>query len=260
MAPPVMDKDLASLNDEFLTLDGRTTAIRSSRLGLTIPSLTSTMADAGMALFNNPIDPAYSRRLWEIVRHEFIRVDGDGHVEMEMRGWDKLDTGNYRPSNITPLAMVGAAAAEMGDTEVADAIERTMADFHPPTERDGVRWYDDVSTQANAMHMLRSVQRQDGFRELFLNQVATGEGPVLDEVPYPDCLVARATHDNSRLDAILRATNPGSEATIAFAQMRPGAPYQLDVDGGTQPITADADGRATATITIGERSELALTA
>jgi hypothetical protein len=155
--------------------------------------------------------------------------------------------------------MVGAAAAEMGDTEVADAIDRTMVDFHPPNERDGVRWYDSVSTQANAMHTLRSVQRQDGFRELILNQVSSGDGPVLDEVPYPDCLVARATHDSSRLDAVLRATRPGSEATIAFAQLRPGQRYELDVDGRTQAVTADADGRATATISIGERSELALT-
>lgn len=260
MAPPVMDKYLASLNEEFLTLDGRTTAIRSSRLGLTIPSLTSTMADAGMVLFNNPIDPAYSRRLWEIIRHEFLRIDGDGHIEMEMRGWDKMDTGNYRPSNITPLAIVGAAAAEMGDTEVADAIARTMADLYPPTETDGVRWYQSVSTQANAMHTVRSVQRQDGFRELVLNQVSSGDGPILDEVPYPDCLVARATHERSRLDAILRAANPESETTIAFAQLLPAKRYQLDVDGRTQTITADADGRATATITVGGRSILALTA
>lgn len=259
MAPPVMDKYLASLNEEFLTLDGRTTAIRSSRLGITIPSLTSTMADAGMVLFNNPIDPSYSRRLWEIIRHEFVHVDGDGHVQMELRGWDKLDVGNYRPSNITPLAIVGAAASEMGDAEVADAIERTMADIHPPTERDGVRWYDNVSTQANAMHALRAVQRQDGFRELVLNQVATGSGPVLEEVPYPDCLVARATHDSARLDAVLRAARPGSEVTIAFAQLMPAKRYQLDVDRRTQMIAADGDGRATATITVGERTELVLT-
>jgi hypothetical protein len=110
------------------------------------------------------------------------------------------------------------------------------------------------------MHAFRSVQRQDGFRELVLNQVSSDDGPVLDEVPYPDCLVARATHERSHLDAVLRAARPVSEATIAFAQLQPGQRYQLDVDGRTQSITADAAGRSTATVTIGERSELALTA
>lgn len=258
MAAPVMERYLASLTDEFLTLDGRTTAIRSSRLGLTIPSLTSTMADAGMALFNNPIEPDYSRRLWEVVRHEFLRVDGDGHIQMELRGWDKLDVGNYRPSTITPMAMVGTAAAEMGDIEIATAIGRTLEDRHPPVERDGVRWYEDVSTQANAMLTLRMLNRQDGFRDLVLGAVPAGSGPVLAEVPYPTCLVARATNDATSLDVVLRSSAPGTPATLRFDMLRPGVDHRLDVDGHEQSVRAGSDGSVTTTVVLGTRSELRL--
>ena len=112
-----------SLEQEFMTVDGRLVGIRSARTGLTIPSLTSTVADAMAAFYVHPIFPDIARRSWEIVRREMIHIDAGG-ARVDLRGWDRIDTGNYRRSNATTLTAVMNAATEMGDAEAHDALPR----------------------------------------------------------------------------------------------------------------------------------------
>ncbi|TML97354.1 MAG: hypothetical protein E6G10_24945, partial [Actinobacteria bacterium] len=73
-----------------------------------------------------------------------------GPVQIEMRGWDKIDTGNYRPVPATALAAISWAAKEMGDVELA---ERLLADADAtldPVVEGGVKRYRRASTLSNA--------------------------------------------------------------------------------------------------------------
>jgi hypothetical protein len=136
-------------DNEFTTVDGRTLAIRSSRTGLTIAALTSVMADCVTAYFLHGLLPDVARRAWEIARLDFIRV-ADGKVDLLTRGWDAIDTGNYRKSMITTYAQVGAAAGEMGDSEVLELLrQRVRAEF-PRGDEDGAVVHQGVSTFAHA--------------------------------------------------------------------------------------------------------------
>ncbi|MBW3664040.1 MAG: hypothetical protein KY469_13140 [Actinobacteria bacterium] len=254
-ADDVVDRFATSMDEEFLTADGRVTAIRSSRLGLTIPSLTSTMADAGTVWLSNPIVPVAARRLWEIVRHELLRVE-DGRIHMSLRGWDKIDVGNYKPSDVSAHAMVMMAAAEMGDDDIVDAANASLEAVHTPDDRDGMRRYD-ASLQAHGMLLLARSNRRDGLRDLVTRgrPPAVAAGPVLAEAPYPDCLVARAATDGRALDLVLRPGNGAGRVRLRLGRLVPGTSYAVR-GGVTREITADAHGAADLEVDLDGRTEV----
>ena len=171
-APEVAEKFRHSIDVEFLSADGRITAIRSSRLGLTIPMLTSTMADAGMVVFLNPSMPDVALRTWTLIRTELVSMGDDGTAHMELRGWDKLDVGNYKRSDVSPHAIVMSAAREMGDDEVYEALKASADAKFEPTVEGGARRYTKASTQANAMLLLGRFGSRDGFRDLIVGRPA----------------------------------------------------------------------------------------
>ncbi|MEZ5169957.1 MAG: hypothetical protein R3A49_04335 [Acidimicrobiia bacterium] len=258
-ADDVLPNFARSMTDEFITADGRITAIRSSRLGLTIPSLTSTMADAGSSLFLNASLPDTARRTWEMIRHDFVDMSGDG-VEIELRGWDKLDVGNYRRSDVTAHAMVMCAAREHGDDEVYDAVKSAADARFEPQDVDGVGGYAKASTNVNAMFTIARFGRTGAFRDLVTSgpDEATTTGPVLDAAPYPDVLVARAVTDGTGLDLVLRSGNGGGRHPLEIARLQPGATYS--VRGAVSNVaTADGEGRARIEADVADRVEVAIT-
>jgi hypothetical protein len=259
-APEVAAKFRHSIDVEFLTPDGRITAIRSSRLGLTIPMLTSTMADAGMVTFLNPSMPDVALRTWTLLRTELVSVGDDGRPNLELRGWDKLDVGNYKRSDVSPHAIVMAAAREMGDDEVCASLQASVDERFAPTVVDGARRYAKASTQANAMLLLGRFSRADGFRDLVNGRAGASSdaGPVLAEAPYPDVLVAKATSDGSALDLVLRPGGPGGRHLLVLGRLRPGARYT--VRGAVRDsLTGDGDGAARLEVDLGDRLEVAVT-
>lgn len=257
-ADDVLPNFARSMNEEFITADGRITAIRSSRLGLTIPSLTSTMADAGSSLFLNASLPETARRTWEMIRHEFVDTS-DGSAQIELRGWDKLDVGNYKRSDVTAHAMVMCAAREHGDTEVYEAVKAAADAKFAPQDIDGVGGYSKASTNVNAMYVIARFGRSGAFRDLVTagRDEATATGPVLDAAPYPDVLVARAVTDGTDLDLVLRSDNGGGRYPLELARLRPGATYSV-TGAVADTLTADRDGRARIEADVEGRVELAL--
>ncbi len=263
-APEVAEKFRHSINVEFLTPDGRITAIRSSRLGLTIPMLTSTMADAGMVMLLNASMPDVALRTWTLLRTELVSVGDDGRPQLELRGWDKLDVGNYRRSEVSPHAIVMAAAREMGDDEVGASLQTAVDDRFEPTVVDGVRRYAKASTHANAMLLLGRFSRAHGFRDLVTRGPATaatgdgagaGAGPVLAEAPYPDVLVAKATNDGVALDLVLRPGGAGGRFVLVLDRLRAGASYAVR-GAVADSLDADGEGQATLEVDVGDRVEV----
>ena len=242
-----------SLEQEFMTVDGRVLGIRSARTGLTIPSLTSTASDAMAAFYGHTIFPDLARRSWEIVRRELLNIDADG-ARVDLRGWDRIDTGNYRRSNATALTAVMTAATEMGDTEVHDAVHAAFMADHPPVVHAGVLHHPAVSTQVHSVAFCSRAGRTNALRDLVANGLpaAWREGPLLENVKYPDVLVAKAVSDGAALDlTILPGRDPG-RYTLGLSQLRPGKTYRCE--GTLEPeVGADAEGRANVTVELDGR-------
>ena len=237
------EKFANAVNCEFLTAEGRVTAIRSSRLGITIPSLTSTMTDAGNALLMHPALPEAAVRSWLVVRRELISIDEKRRAHLQLRGWDKIDVGNYKRSDVSAHAIIMAAAREMGDEEVYEAVKATADEKFAPAVEDGVFRYRGASTQTNNMFALGRFGRLSGFRDLVVQGWPTkeGRGVVLDEAPYPDVLVARAKSDGQALEIVLRPGGSGGRMRLGVKGLKPGAKYE--VGGACEPrFIAGADG------------------
>jgi hypothetical protein len=253
-AAEMIDSYRHAVDVEFLTADGRVTAIRSSRLGVTIPSLTSTQADAGTALFLCASLPDIAQRTWALVRNELVKTGEDGKPTIELRGWDKIDVGNYKISDIAPHAMCSAVAREMGDEETFLMLKEAMDVKFTPESKDGALRYNG-SVIANGMALLGRFGRSGGFRDMLDRGLpgAWREGPILAEAPYPAALVAKAVTDGTALDLVLQPGNGASRVTLGIARLAPGGRYTID--GGTD-LVAGSDGRADVQIDLAGRTEV----
>jgi hypothetical protein len=223
--------------------------------------MTSILSDAAVVWQLAPVFPDLSRGLWETVRHEWVRIpDGGGQVDIEMRGWDKIDTGNYKPVPATALAAISWAAKEMGDTELADRLRTDIEATLDPVTEGGVKRYRKASTLSNAALLGAIVAGPFTHRQ----RVARGMpqawqiGPILEECSYPEVLVARAVSDGHDLRLVLRPGALPGRQRITVADLLPEERY--DVRGAVQDeVVAGGDGRAVLEVDLGDRTELHIT-
>lgn len=246
------------LHGEFITPDGRVTAIRSSRLGVTIPMLTSTMADCGLASMLHAFDPKLAQRCWTIARREFIDTSGPEPI-IVLRGWDAIDTGNYRRTTLGAIAPVMWAAAEMGDADLVDRLSASLDRHAQPTETGGARWYTALSTNMNAMAALARFNPPGGQRALISDGpgAATLTGPVLDDVVYPEVLVASARTDGTDLRMVLRPGAGAARVGIGVRRLQPHGRY-LVYGAVEDQATADNQGRIHLEVDLCDRTEVSL--
>jgi Linalool dehydratase/isomerase len=246
------------IDDEFMTVDGRLVAIRSARTGLTIPALTSVMADAGSAFYLHPLLPEIARRSWEIVRHDLLELT-DGGVKLATRGWDLIDTGNYRRSNATTVAAVMATAVEMGDSHTAHILQQLFEADHPVVTEGGVQHHPGVSVTGHVSEFNARVGRPNAMHDL----VAVGipedwrNGPLLDQVEYPRVLVARAVSDGRAVEAVLHPGAGKGRQVVGLSQLRAGCRYRCEGTVAAEVI-ADAAGRTRVAVDLDGRTEIRL--
>lgn len=238
----VKDRYRKGLEEEFITLTGRITAIRDYHTGLTLPALTATMADAITAMFVHPVLPDVAARSWAIIRHDLIRV-ADGEVQLKLNGWDHIDFGNYRASLITTYGLIAVAAREMGDDAVADGLLARIDREFPSQTIGGVRHYPKASTSAHAVIHAARVLRANTLYDLV--NVGTPEaqknGPVLAQAEYPKVLVAGAVSDGKDLRLHLASSGGEGLHTIGLAQLKPAARYRI-AESDQDAFVAGADG------------------
>jgi hypothetical protein len=248
-----------AMNEEFIAPDGRSTAIRSARLGITIPMLTSITADCSVVPMQHPSDPELAGRTWAIVRKEFVNTSGRD-PELVARGWDYLDYGNYKPGKFLAKAELLWTAAEMGDTELYDAQKASINRQYPTTMRDGALWYPDGSALANFCLAMARFSPPGAYRGLVND--GPGEavltGPYLEDANYPDVMVARATTDGADLRLVLRPGTGAGRQSLGVNRLLAGRRY--DIKGAVQPdVTAGSDGSARFDVDLTGRTEVVLT-
>jgi hypothetical protein len=243
--------------NEFLSADGRTIGIRSAWTGLTVPAMTSVISDASVIWQLAPVFPDIARRQYEILRHESVRLNADGTLGLDLKGWDKIDTGNYRRSTISALLWMRAAAAELGDSEVATAAELSIEREAPATVAGGVRHHPGVSVQGTCGLFLASTARKDSH----FNRINRGmpeqwlTGPILADADYPEVLVARAVTDGTALDLVLRPGAEKSRRTLTIGRLRAGHTYRTPGAIAAEVI-ADPHGNAHVEVDLEDRHEL----
>jgi hypothetical protein len=244
--------------NEFVSPDGRVIGLRSKWTGLTVPAMTSIISDASVIWQIHPIFPDIARRQWAILREEFVGLGTDG-LEVKFSGWDNIDTGNYKRSNVAALVWLLAAAKELGDNEIAEATaNRIEAEGNPVIEH-GMRRYASVSAQANLGLLLASTGRANAHFDRVTGGLPEvwARGPILADAPYPDVLVARAVTDGAGLDLVLRPGTTGGRHRLEFARLTLGATYR--VHGAVDAeLSARPDGTASTLVDLDGRHQLRL--
>lgn len=197
------------------------------------------------------------------MKNEAIKWKDDGGIELcNLIGADNIDPGNYKPGLGAIRAIFAAAAAEYGDEKIRDQLLKELDEEYNPvfTTKTGSL----KNKKLSVLEQGTSMKGRLGAYQDWVDMVTQGppenvfKGPVLDEVPFPDVLVAKAySHDGETLDLVLY---PGKEAgrfLLEFKRLAPGKSYTLN--SKTQGFaTADKDGKATFEVELEGRTALKL--
>ncbi|KAK3065145.1 hypothetical protein LTS18_008297 [Coniosporium uncinatum] len=250
----------SSLEREFSDPNGSIVPIRSELTGFTIPGLAGVLNDAVNSILCASFLPHIAHRNWAFTKKENIRyVDGKLQI-VNLKGADKLDPGNYKAGEGCLRAIVAAAAAEFGDEVMTkDLLEQLDDEYHPiiktPT---GSLKNKGLSTieQGTALRA-----RLGGYQD-WCKMIQKGppertmRGPILEEAPFPDILVAKAySQDGVSLDLVLYNGKAGGTFALGFTKLHEGKTYAL----GNERATADAQGRASFKVDVDGRTAVKLT-
>jgi hypothetical protein len=248
---------LEKLDSEFTDRSGSIIGLRSQLTGIEFPF---PVGEAGYAHFAHCFAPDRARRLWAVARQELSPAITEGpegpRISIPGRGFD---AGKYGPGFVAIHGGLMVAAREFGDTEIAEAAQRSLdADCRPVLE-DGTLSYLDGSNIANANAAMGRIMGTGDFRRSFVE--GPGEtllsGPRLTGVDYPDVLVARAFSDGEDLDLVLHPGHAPLRATLGFEQLQPGRRYAIS-GAASGTLRADDRGRASLDVSIEGRTPVHL--
>jgi hypothetical protein len=232
------------MDAEFTDESGSIIGLRSQHTGLPVPF---PVGEAGYAPFENCFAQERARELWAVARREIapaIHAGEDGRPRITLPGAG-LDTGNYRSGHTYSYAAILVGAREFGDDAIAEAAQNSLDADCGRDVTDGVRRYTGGSNDANAYAVMGQLMRTGDFRRSFVEgpSAAALSGPVLEEAPYPEVLVARAVSDGQRLELVLYPGRGDGPQTVGLARLRPGARYAV-TGAATDEIVASPDGTA----------------
>jgi len=259
-AQQLKDRFLSSLEREFTRPDGTIEPIRSELTGFVIPGLAGTISDAAIAILGAAYMPHIAHRNWAIIKEEHIRYDENGKLQLvHLTGADKLDPGNYKGGEGCIRASVAHSAAEYGDDKIRqDLLHQLEEEFHPVFEtKSGALRYKGLSTLGTTLALKARLSRYQDWRKMILEGPPPNvfKGPILDAVPFPDVLVAKAySQDGQSIDLVFYPGAKPGTFTLGFSRLAPGQTYSL----GEQTAKADVEGRAKFDVQINGRTELKL--
>jgi hypothetical protein len=252
--PTLRQHFLQRLESDFMTQDGSMIALRSNATGITLPF---PMPDAVLAKELNPVFPELAHRYWAIVRRESLeRRDGRWSVTVPTKN---VDFGNYTSDDIAVLYYLFGAAREMGDDEIADTLLEVIDAGERRTLRDGVLYFEGVSTLMNATIVTDRLLRCNGWRDAINRPLPETifRGPLLAEARYPEVLVAKAYSDGNDLHLVLYPGREPGSRTLRIERLKPRGAYR--VRGGTpERMVANDEGAANVTVNLQGRHELYL--
>ncbi|KAH3951726.1 hypothetical protein HBI56_079160 [Parastagonospora nodorum] len=239
-----------SLVEELGEADGSILPIRSELTGFTIPGICGALGDLSNALYCRGSFDHVARRMWAIFRREAVSIDKDtGELSLKnLKGADKIDPGSYSPSPHAIYAMVGNTAAEFGDEELRQkAIKKLENGYRSVVSKTGALRFskEEASFTTNTSTIKAYLLRNGDWRRIITKgpSETTKNGPVLDSIPYPGVLVAKArSTDMEDLSLVLYPSGEPGNFDIGLKKLQPGQKY-VTVGGGAT-FVADNDGNA----------------
>jgi hypothetical protein len=245
----IADRFRHHLETDFMSADGRLMAFRSSLTGLGTAAAGGAAMQAIQCLFLDAVFPDLAARQWSRVR---AALTGP----RQRRALWPIDVGNYRLARASSYAMAAAAAAEMGDAEIAQQLLDRLGAEHPTRLLGGVVHRERASLWSHAVELIARLAEPGTLRRLVATpRERTVTTPRIASVAYPDVLVAEARADRQTLRAVLDAgTAPGMKA-LTVAGLLPTRAYVAE-SGAAQQFTADAGGEATLRIPVHGRTAL----
>jgi hypothetical protein len=181
--------------------------------------------------------------------------DADGRIRMNLRALDQYDT-SYGTNAGLAYSMCLMYASEIGDTETAAGLRRTIEDMCTPDEaRPGPG-----SIVSIALMFLALTNGERGLAAAHRQVPSHATTPELGSAPYPQVMVTEARFDGARLACTLV---PGPEANgqveLRFDRLDPGRSYALTGAGETATLTADPEGHVRAKVASSARQSMVLT-
>jgi hypothetical protein len=244
----------ARLEDEFIDLAGRFVPCRSDYAGLALPMIGGAQPQAMPCFFLNATFPDIALRHWLLLRRDLLQ---DDRLELDRRRFWRIDTGNYRYSRATAFAGTALAAVELGDREVAQACLAALEE-ECPARGDGEGYYrPNASVWAHAVEFFARSGETNGFRKLIENPRHDGGGMRLDDVAYPDVLVAAAMEKDGMLRAVLYPGANAGRRRVGFSGLVSDRRYACNGMEEAE-IVADRGGTATAHLLLTGRTEIRL--
>lgn len=227
------------LDAEFLDAFGRLVPCRSSVTGLALPSIGGAMPQAMPCYFLNALAPDLARRQWLLLRRHLFDAQG----RFRRGAFWPIDTGNYGFSRASAYTATALAACELGDEAAYRHCMAALEAECPGTLQGGVIHRARASVWSHGVELMALAGGRDVLRAL-VNTPPRHEGPWLDEVRYPDVLVASAhAQANGGLQAVLYgAGGDGGMHSVVVGGLHPYALYK--VEGATvSHIIAGRHGR-----------------
>lgn len=241
------------LQAEFLDALGRLVPCRSSVTGLALPAIGGAMAQAMPCYFLNALAPDLAHRQWLLLRRDLF----DAHGHFRRQAFWPIDTGNYGLSRASAYTATALAACELGDQAVYDHCMAALESECPSTLQDGVIHRDKASVWSHGVELMALAGGRDAFRTL-INHPTPHPGPWLDEVRYPDVLVASAHADGAGgLHVVLHGASDGRMHSVVVAGLHPCALYRVE-GASVSHIVAGHHGRATLRVRLAGRTCLRL--
>ncbi|KAF2800273.1 hypothetical protein K505DRAFT_382751 [Melanomma pulvis-pyrius CBS 109.77] len=244
-----------ALEEEFTTQDGTILPIRSELTGFTIPGLAGALADGVNSILCAAYLPHIAHRNWAFTKNESIKWTKDNKIELQnLVGADKIDAGNYKAGEGAIRATFAAAATEFGDMRISKELLRQLdEEYHPVIEtKTGALKNQGLSTLSQGA---ATRARIGGFQD-WVNMITKGpeesvfRGPILDEVSYPEVLVAKCySHDGQGLEIVVYPGQKAGVFELGFTKLKPGAEYSLGGEtkvagsNGTAKWKVKVDGR-----------------
>jgi hypothetical protein len=216
------------------------------------------MSDAVNSLLCASYLPHIAHRNWAFTKKETLRRDpATGRIEVQnLLGADKLDAGNYKPGEGAIRCVLATAAAEYGDEDIRTELLRQLdEEYHPVyTTKTGALKNKGVSTLWQGATLRARLGRYQDWVNMIKNGPPENvkRGPVLDECPFPEVLVAKCySRDGDGVELVLYPGRESGVFTLGFKRCKPRESYTLM----GQKAEADKDGVVRFEVTLDGRTE-----
>ena len=177
--------------------------------------------------------PHIAHRNWAFTKKETLHYNDKDQLEVRnLLGADKLDPGNYKAGEGAIRCICAAAAAEFGDEKItAELLRQLDEQFHPVIQtKTGALKNKGISTLEQGTTLRARLGKYQDWTKMIQKgpPKQVFQGPVLEECPFPDVLVAKAySHDGESVELVFYNGREPGVFELGFTSCHPGEKYTL---------------------------------